>query len=63
MDTRLNRPLQNLDDWRGSYSIGSVSSTELDKMEAILQIVGIIHNLPCWNSQDWVEDALRYLKY
>lgn len=31
-------------------------------METILSRVDIIHKLPWWNSQDWVDDALRYLK-
>ncbi|KAG1861569.1 hypothetical protein DFJ58DRAFT_872310 [Suillus subalutaceus] len=62
IDIRLNLRLQNSDDWRGSYSVGSVSSTELDEMETTLRRVDIIHDLLCWNSQDWVDDTLRYLK-
>ncbi|KAG1863812.1 hypothetical protein F4604DRAFT_1030306 [Suillus subluteus] len=62
IDIKLNQRLPKSDDWRGSYSVGSVSSTELDEMETTLRRVDIIHNLPCWNSQDWVDDALRYLK-
>lgn len=62
IDIRFNQRLENSEDWRGSYSVGSVSSTELAETETILQRVDIIHNLPSWNSQDWVDDALRYLK-
>ncbi|KAG2029747.1 hypothetical protein BDR03DRAFT_1096222 [Suillus americanus] len=62
IDIKLNQRLENSEDWRGSYSIGSVSSTELAEMETTLRRVDIIHNLPHWNSQDWVDDALRYLK-
>ncbi|KAG1861570.1 hypothetical protein DFJ58DRAFT_777423 [Suillus subalutaceus] len=61
IDIKLNQRLPKSDE-RGSYSVGSVSSTELDEMETTLRRVDIIHNLPCWNSQDWVDDALRYLK-
>ncbi|KAG2096382.1 hypothetical protein BD769DRAFT_1780802 [Suillus cothurnatus] len=60
IDIRFNQPVENSEDWRGSYSAGSVNSTELVEMETILPRVDIIHNLPCWNSQDWVDDALRY---
>ncbi|KAG2074282.1 hypothetical protein BDR04DRAFT_1151368 [Suillus decipiens] len=62
IDIRLNQPIKNSKDLRGSYSVGSVSWTELVEMETILPRVDIIHGLPWWNSQDWVEDALRYLK-
>ncbi|KAG2038898.1 hypothetical protein BDR03DRAFT_981177 [Suillus americanus] len=62
IDIRLSQPLENSEDLRGSYSVGSVSWTELAEMEAILLRVDIIHDVPWWNSQDWVDDALRYLK-
>ncbi|KAG2367866.1 hypothetical protein BDR07DRAFT_1392391 [Suillus spraguei] len=62
VDIRLNQPLSNSRDLRGSYSVGSVSWTELVEMETILPRVDIIHSIPWWNGQDWVEDALRYLK-
>jgi hypothetical protein len=62
IDIRFNQPVENSEDWRGSFSAGSVNSTELAEMETILPRVDIIHNIPCWNSQDWVDDALRYLK-
>ncbi|KAG1863811.1 hypothetical protein F4604DRAFT_1030219 [Suillus subluteus] len=59
VDIRLNQHFQNSDDWRGSYSVGSVSSTELAEM---VRRADITHDLLCWNSQDWVDDTLRYLK-
>ncbi|KAG1772561.1 hypothetical protein EV702DRAFT_617017 [Suillus placidus] len=62
IDIKLNQPLENPKDLRGSYSVGRVSRTELAEMEAILPRVDIIHGIPWWNSQDWVDDALRYLK-
>jgi hypothetical protein len=62
IDIRFNQPVENSEDWRGSCSAGSVNSMELAEMETVLPRVDIIHNLPCWNSQDWVDDALRYLK-
>jgi hypothetical protein len=62
MDIRLHQPLENGHNWRGSYCVGTVSRKELDEMESILQRVDIIHNIPWWNDQDWVDDALRYLR-
>ncbi|KAG2128086.1 hypothetical protein BD769DRAFT_1639885 [Suillus cothurnatus] len=62
IDIRLNQPLENSGDLRGSHSVGNVNWTELTEMETILSRVDIIHKLPSWNSQDWVDDALRYLK-
>ncbi|KAG2141815.1 uncharacterized protein EDB93DRAFT_1252500 [Suillus bovinus] len=62
IDIKLNQPLENSEDSRGSYSVGSVSQAELTELETILPRVDIIHNVPWWNSQDWVDDALRYLK-
>jgi hypothetical protein len=62
IDIKLNQPLENPDDLRGKYPVGSVSPTELAEMETILPRVDIIHNIPWWNGQDWVDDALRYLK-
>lgn len=59
---KLNQPLENPKDLRGSYSVGRVSRAELAEMETILPRVDIIHGIPWWNSQDWVDDALRYLK-
>ncbi|KAG2338879.1 hypothetical protein BDR05DRAFT_1003832 [Suillus weaverae] len=61
-DIKLNQPLENPKDLRGSYSVGRVSRAELAEMETILPRVDIIHGIPWWNSQDWVDDALRYLK-
>ncbi|KAG1887008.1 hypothetical protein F4604DRAFT_1916842 [Suillus subluteus] len=62
IDIRLSQPLENSEDLRGSYSVGSVSWAELAEMETILLRVDIIHDVPWWNGQDWVDDALRYLK-
>ncbi|KAG1736010.1 hypothetical protein EDB19DRAFT_1060043 [Suillus lakei] len=62
INIRLNQPLANAKDCRGGYVVGRVNWLELDEMERILPRVDIIHNLPCWNSHDWVDDALRYLK-
>ncbi|KAG1759257.1 hypothetical protein EDD22DRAFT_1052141 [Suillus occidentalis] len=62
IDIRLHQPLENWNNLRGSHCVGTVSRKELDEMEIILQRVDIIHNIPWWNDQDWVDDALRYLK-
>ncbi|KIK35514.1 hypothetical protein CY34DRAFT_62606, partial [Suillus luteus UH-Slu-Lm8-n1] len=58
IDVRLHQPLENWNNLRGSYCVGTVSRKELDEMEIILQRVDIIHNIPWWNDQDWVDDAL-----
>lgn len=62
IDIRLHQPLENWHNLRGSYCVGTVNRKELDEMESILQRVDIIHNIPWWNDQDWVDDALRYLR-
>ncbi|KAG2060988.1 hypothetical protein BDR06DRAFT_848332, partial [Suillus hirtellus] len=50
------------EDLHGSCIVGSVSRTKLDTMETLLTTVVIVHDLPCWNSHNWVEDALKYLR-
>ncbi|KAG1822143.1 hypothetical protein EV424DRAFT_1399885 [Suillus variegatus] len=62
INIRLDQPLENPEDLRGSCIVGSVSRTELDAMETLLTRVVIVRDLPCWNSHNWVEDALGYLR-
>ncbi|KAG2128667.1 uncharacterized protein EDB93DRAFT_406618 [Suillus bovinus] len=62
IDIRLNQPLENLEDLRGSCIVGKVNRKELDAMETLLPRVAIMRDLPCWNSHNWVEDALGYLR-
>ncbi|KAG2073066.1 hypothetical protein BDR04DRAFT_958236, partial [Suillus decipiens] len=62
IDIRLNQPLENLEDLRGSLIVGRVNKGELDAMEQLLARVAIVRNLPHWNSHNWVEGALGYLR-
>ncbi|KIK45354.1 hypothetical protein CY34DRAFT_78130, partial [Suillus luteus UH-Slu-Lm8-n1] len=60
--TRVNQLLENKEDHRGGCYVGRVNSdAELVKMGDILAKVEIHRNLPFWNSNSWVETALRVL--
>ncbi|KAG1774449.1 hypothetical protein EV702DRAFT_1123875 [Suillus placidus] len=62
IDIRLNQPLENPEDLGGSCIVGRVNKRELNAMETLLPRVAIVRNLPCWNSHNWVEGALGYLR-
>ncbi|KAI9460286.1 hypothetical protein HD554DRAFT_2041665 [Boletus coccyginus] len=59
---RLDIPLQNGDDWRGSHVVGYVSPTRLDDLLNHIALVPVVRHLWGWNCQNWVFDVLRGLK-
>ncbi|KAG2135769.1 hypothetical protein DEU56DRAFT_388263 [Suillus clintonianus] len=61
-DIKLNQPYEKSDNWRGSFSVGTVNWVQLGEMERIISRVQIMHDIPGWNSQDWVASALFSLK-
>ncbi|KIK36928.1 hypothetical protein CY34DRAFT_47457, partial [Suillus luteus UH-Slu-Lm8-n1] len=61
IDIRLDQPLENRKDWRGSFIVGTVAWAGLGEMERILATIDIVRNIPSWNSHDWVMSALMSL--
>ncbi|KIK41242.1 hypothetical protein CY34DRAFT_40148, partial [Suillus luteus UH-Slu-Lm8-n1] len=58
INIRLDQPLENRKDWRGSFIVGTVTWAELGEMGRTLATVDIVRNIPSWNNDDWVMSAL-----
>lgn len=57
-----NQVQRQTDLWRGNHTIGYIPPHQLGAFEAYLSCVPVIRHDPTWNSQQWVNDALRTLR-
>lgn len=58
----MHNTFQRSQKLRGGCLVGSVLSTKLDRLQALLQNVPVIRNDERWDCQVWIIEALRYLK-
>ncbi|KAH0833398.1 hypothetical protein J3R83DRAFT_12503 [Lanmaoa asiatica] len=58
---RIDIPLHERDDWRGSHVIGYVSPDRMDDLLNHIALVPVVRHRWTWNCQNWVYEALEGL--
>lgn len=61
-DKQPNKGIQASQNWRGTFTVGSIPRRKLVGVERILSSLPITRHNPDWNCQNWVWEALRKLK-
>lgn len=57
-----NKPKRNAERWRGDHTVGFVAPQHLGILEATLWHVPVVRHDSTWNTQKWVNEALRTLR-